>query len=255
MDTITPGNPHYSEASRLAKTLLKDGTTWGSPADDTKLAHANSRMTCYTCHSSWTTSCFGCHLPMYANRKAPMLHNEGLVTRNYTSYNFEVLRDDIYMLGVDGTVTKHRIAPTRSTCAVTVSSQNANRDWLYYQQQTISAEGFSGFGFSTYFPHTVRASETKTCTSCHVSKEQDNNAWMAQLLMQGTNLVNTMGRYVYVAEGNKGFSAVTVAEHDDPPAIFGSDLQKLVYGDDYAKIEKHHGEIDEGDHQVRRPGV
>ena len=253
MDTITPGNPHYSEASRLAKTLLKDGTTWGSPADDTKLAHANSRMTCYTCHSSWTTSCFGCHLPMYANRKAPMLHNEGLVTRNYTSYNFEVLRDDIYMLGVDGTVTKHRIAPTRSTCAVTVSSQNANRDWLYYQQQTISAEGFSGFGFSTYFPHTVRASETKTCTSCHVSKEQDNNAWMAQLLMQGTNLVNTMGRYVYVAEGNKGFSAVTVAEHDDPPAIFGSDLQKLVYGDDYAKIEKHHGEIDEGDHKSGGP--
>ena len=34
-----------------------------------------------------------------------MLHNEGLTTRNYTSYNFEVLRDDIYMLGVDGTVT------------------------------------------------------------------------------------------------------------------------------------------------------
>ncbi len=30
MDTITPGNPHYSEKSRLAKTLLKDGTTWGS---------------------------------------------------------------------------------------------------------------------------------------------------------------------------------------------------------------------------------
>jgi hypothetical protein len=56
----------------------------------------------------------------------PMLHNEGLTTRNYTSYNFEVLRNDIYMLGVDGTVTGHRLAPTRSTCAVVVSSQNAN---------------------------------------------------------------------------------------------------------------------------------
>ncbi len=87
---------------------------------------------------------------MSANRKTPMLHNEGQTTRNYTAYNFEVLRDDIYMLGVDGTVTKHRIAPTRSTCAVVVSSQNANRDWVYYMQQTISAEGFSGFGFSSY---------------------------------------------------------------------------------------------------------
>jgi hypothetical protein len=251
LDTITPGNPHYSESSRLAKTLLKDGQTWGSaPADESQLAHSNGRMTCYTCHSSWTTSCFGCHLPMTANRKAPMLHNEGLTTRNYTAYNFEVLRDDIYMLGVDGTVTKNRIAPTRSTCAVVVSSQNQNRDWLYYMQQTISAEGFSGFGFSSYYPHTVRAKETKTCTSCHVSRDQDNNAWMAQILMQGTNLVNMIGRYVYVAEGSKGFDAVPVAEHDDPPAVFGSDLQRIAYPDNYAKLLKHQRELDEADHHA-----
>jgi hypothetical protein len=251
VDTITPGNSHYSEASRLAKTILKDGQTWGAAnPNDGALAHANSKMTCYTCHSSWTTSCFGCHLPMTANRKAPMLHNEGLTTRNYTSYNFEVLRDDIYMLGVDGTVTKNRIAPTRSTCAVVVSSQNANRDSLYYQQQTISAEGFSGFAFSSYYPHTVRAKETKTCTSCHVSQCGDNNAWMAQLLMQGTNLVNQIGRYVYVAEGSKGFEAVTVAEHDDPPAVFGSDLQQIAYPDNFAKLTKHHRELDDADHHA-----
>jgi len=257
LDTITPGNPHFSEKSRVAKTLLKDGQNFsggradgGAPADESKLAHANSRMTCYTCHSSWTTSCFGCHLPMVANQKMPMLHNEGLTTRNYTSYNFEVLRDDIYMLGVDGTVTNHRIAPTRSSCAVVVSSQNANRDWLYYTQPTISAEGFSGFGFSPYYPHTVRAAETKTCTDCHVSRDGDNNAWMAQLLMQGTNLVNFMGRYVYVAEGSNGFDAVPVAEHDDPPAVYGSDLHKLVYSDDYAKLMKHDRHLEEADHHA-----
>jgi len=255
VDSITPGNPHYSEASRLAKTLLKDGSTWGSVpinenGDEKQLAHSNERMTCYACHSSWTTSCFGCHLPMRANAKSAVLHNEGTETRNYTSYNFEVLRDDIYMLGVDGTVTGNRIAPTRSTCAVVVSSQNANRDWLYYQQQTISAEGFSGFGFSSYYPHTVRAKETKTCTSCHISRAGDNNAWMAQLLMQGTNLVNMMGRYVYVAEVPKGFDAVTVAEHDDPPAVFGSDLQKIAYPENFAKMEKHERDIDEADHHT-----
>jgi hypothetical protein len=251
IDSITPGNEHYSEASHLAKTLLKDGTTWGpAEKDETKLAHANSRMTCYTCHSSWTSSCFGCHLPMYANAKKPMLHNEGLTTRNYTSYNFEVLRDDIYMLGVDGTVTGHRIAPTRSTCAVVVSSQNANRDWLYYEQQTISSSGYSGFGFSPYYPHTTRATETKVCTDCHVSKEGNNNAWMAQLLMQGTNLVNFVGRYAYVAEGDHGFDAVTTAEHDDPPAVFGSDLQKIAYPANFAKFEKHENELDESDHHA-----
>ncbi len=251
VDSITPGRPHFSEKSRRAKMLLKDGETFGDATTaETRLAHANSRMTCYTCHSSWTTSCFGCHLPMIANQKAKMQHNEGLETRNYTAYNFEVLRDDAYMLGVDGTVTGHRIAPARSSCAVVVSSQNANRDWLYYQQQTISSEGFAGTAFSTYYPHTVRATETKQCTDCHVSAQGDNNAWMAQLLMQGTNLVNAMGRYVYVAEGSKGFDAVTVAEHDDPPAVYGSDLQKIVYSRNFAKHESRARELTEAQHRA-----
>jgi hypothetical protein len=237
LDTITPGNAHYSEKSRLAKTLLRDGKTWGSaPKDESQLAHANSRMTCYSCHSSWTTSCFGCHLSMTANQRKPMLHNEGLITRNWTSYNFQVLRDDAYMLGIDGTVTGHRVAPVRSACAVLVSSQNQNRAWIYYQQQTVSAEGFSGQAFSPYVPHTVRATETRQCTDCHVSAGGDNNAWMAQLLLQGSNFLNQIGRYAYVASGKKGFDAVAVAEHDEPTAVYGSDLQRIAYPDDYWKF-------------------
>ena len=147
-DSITPGNIHFSPKSLRAKMITTDGSVSSRmPQDDTHLAHPNSSMTCYSCHTSWTPTCFGCHLQMTANAKKPMLHNEGLMTRNYTSYNFQVLRDDIYMLGVDGTVTGHRIAPARSSCAVLVSSQNANREWLYYEQQTISAPGFSGQGY------------------------------------------------------------------------------------------------------------
>ena len=56
---------------------------WGDvPRNDTELAHANSKMTCIACHSSWTPSCFGCHLPQKANEKKPLLHNEGDVLRN-----------------------------------------------------------------------------------------------------------------------------------------------------------------------------
>ncbi len=153
VDSITPGNPHYNEKSRLAKTIQKDGVTWGDAAgDQSQLAHQNSRMTCYACHSAWAPTCYGCHLPMVANQKMPMLHNEGLTTRNWTSYDFQVLRDDVFSLAIDGTVTGHRVAPVRSACAVLVSSQNNNRDWIYYQQQTISAEGLSGQAFSTFVP-------------------------------------------------------------------------------------------------------
>ncbi len=243
-DTITPGNVHFNLKSLRAKLMTKDGIVASRmPQDDTHLAHGNSSMTCYSCHTSWTPTCFGCHLQMTANVRRPMLHNEGLLTRNYTSYNFQVLRDDIYMLGVDGTVTGHRIAPARSSCAVLVSSQNANREWLYYTQQTISTPGFSGQAYSTFVPHTVRGKETKQCTDCHVSAANDNNAWMAQLLLQGTNFMNFMGRYVYVATGKKGFEAIAVAEHDEPEAIYGSDLQRIAYPKDYKEFLDHHREL------------
>jgi hypothetical protein len=233
-DTITPGNVHFSMKSLRAKLMNKDGNAYSQvPGDDSQLAHANSSMTCYACHTSWTPTCFGCHLQMTANVRRPMLHNEGLMTRNYTSYNFQVLRDDAYFLGVDGTVTGHRIAPARSSCAVLVSSQNANREWLYYEQQTVSAEGFSGQAFSTFVPHTVRGKETKQCSDCHVSKDNDNNAWMAQVLLQGTNFMNFMGRYIFVATGKRGFEAITVAEHDEPEAIYGSDLQRIAYPENF----------------------
>ena len=237
VDTVTPGAPHYNEQSRYAKTVRKDGT-WGASAPNDALAHANSSMTCYTCHSSWTPTCFGCHLSMTANRKMPMLHNEGLTTRNWTAYNFQVLRDDSFFLGRDGTVTKNRVAPVRSACAVLVSSQSQSRAWLYYMQQTVSAEGLSGQAFSTFVPHTVRAKETKRCTDCHVAADGRNNAWMANVLLQGTNFMNFTGHNVWVADGAKGFEAVTVAERDEPPAIIGSDLQKLAYPGEYADHQK-----------------
>jgi hypothetical protein len=236
VDVVTPGSPNYSEQARLAKTIQKDGTTWGRGAAPAEaLAHANERMTCYACHTSWTPTCFGCHLSMSANRKAPMLHNEGLETRNWTAYNFQVLRDDSFFLGRDGTVTGNRIAPVRSACAVLVSSQSQSRSWLYYMQQTISAEGFSGQAFSTFVPHTVRSTETKRCTDCHVSAAGDNNAWMANLVLQGTNFMNFIGHNVWVASGREGFEGIAVAERDEPPAIIGSSLHKLAYPRPYQK--------------------
>ncbi|MGC1672923.1 MAG: hypothetical protein WA739_11735 [Candidatus Acidiferrales bacterium] len=251
LDTITPGNAHYSEKSHWAKTIRTDGKSWGDvPADASQLAHANSRMTCYACHTSWAPNCFGCHLAMMANQRKPMLHNEGLLTRNWTAYDFQVLRDDGFMLGIDGTVTGHRVAPVRSSCAVLVSSQNQNRDWIYYMQQTVSAEGFSGTAFSTFAPHTVRAKETKACDDCHISNRNDNNAWMAQVLLQGTDLLNFMGRYIYVADGSKGFDAVAVAEHDEPPAIIGSDLQRFAYPRDFQKHVSRGRELQEAYHHI-----
>ena len=67
-----------------------------------------------------------------------------------------MLRDDVYMLGKDGSVIGGRISPVRSSSAVVVSSQDGNRQTIYGQQQTVSAEGYAGQAFNTHVPHTVR---------------------------------------------------------------------------------------------------
>jgi hypothetical protein len=239
LDTITPGNPHYSPRAELAKTVRFNAAgqfEWGrtQPGEGCIYAHANENMSCIACHSAWNPSCFGCHLPQKANQKKPALHYEGDVSRNYISYNFQTLRDDVYMLARDGNATRNRIGPARSSCAVVVGSYNQNREAIYFQQQTISAEGQSGIAFSTNVPHTVRgAGETKTCTDCHVSRANDNNAIMAQLLMQGTNYVNFMGRYCWVAAGEHGLAAVVVTERDEPQTVIGSSMHQLAFPDYY----------------------
>ncbi len=259
-NTIRPDHPDYNAKSHAAKTVRWDEVgqlLWGGQPDPderidgAKCAHQNSNMSCIACHSSWNPSCFGCHLPQKANRKVPNLHNEGDVTRNLTNYNFQTLRDDVFMLGRDGIVTGNRVGPARSSCAIHVSSFNNNREDIYHQQQTISGCGLSGIAFSTNVPHTVRGgnknilnaapgtSETKQCTDCHLSKNNDNNAIMAQLLMQGTNYTNFMGKYCWVAAGVGGLEAVVVTEQDEPQAVIGSSLHSIAYPQRYQQHLKN----------------
>ncbi|HYG76619.1 MAG TPA: hypothetical protein VEK08_16565 [Planctomycetota bacterium] len=276
VDVINPASKNYNVKAAYAKTIRRDNKTWGDvPKNRCELAHQNEKMDCYTCHTAWTASCFGCHLPMRANQRRENNHYEGAHSRNWTQYNFQTLRDDVFMLGVEGAVKGGfekdekgeyvkdengmprpltKIAPVRSSCAVLVSSQNAQREWIYSQQQTVSAEGFSGHAFSPHFPHAVRSKETKNCTDCHLSSDGDNNAWMAQVLMQGTNQTNFMSRYVYVGCKDHGLAAVVVAEQDEPQAVIGSTLHKDAYPEEYKKhvaanrelttIHHHHGRVE-----------
>ncbi len=243
VDVNDPHSSKYKKSYDLAAyahTVQKDGQTWGKlEVAESQLAHPGSDMACQTCHSSWVPSCFGCHLPMKANMRRPILRYDGDMTRNWTSYNFQTLRDDVFMMGRDGSVTGSRISPARSSCAVLVSSYNADRDVIYTQQQPVSAPGFSAEAFSTTAPHTVRTTETKHCTDCHISKDNDNNALMAQLLMLGTNFTNFIGRFAWVGEGSKGLDAVVVTERDEPQAVFGSTLHNLAYPDEYRAFSAH----------------
>jgi len=308
-DTIDPSSHRYNPKSRYAKTLRRDGETWGdvpenstdangraslSPARrETRsnvetvvgneqrraedidalpqqaesersgirkpryhgdLAHDNRNVSCQVCHSSWATSCFGCHLPMRANQRVPNNKFEGAITRNYTPYNPQVIRDDVFQLGIDATYKDHRLAVLRSSSAVIVGSQNGQREWIYSQQQTVSAEGYSGQAYNPHLPHTTSGKgTTKNCADCHLSKDNDNNAWVASLLGFGTGTVNFFGRYAYLGAGQDGLYGVVWTEQDEPQSALGSHLHKLAYPGNFKKhTEANKGELKEAHHHHAR---
>jgi hypothetical protein len=244
IDTVNPDSEHYNAMSAYAKTLKRDGKNWGSVPDDPakcgkELAHSNQDMDCQTCHTSWATSCFGCHLPMEANYKMATNKFEGTTSRNFTSYNPQVVRDDVFMLGKDSTAKDNRMAVLRSSSAVVVGSQGPNREWFYSQQQTVASEGYSGQAFNPHFAHTTSGvGTTKNCTDCHLAENNDNNAIMTQLLGFGTGTVNFFGRYAYVGTDDHGLEAVVWTEQSEPQAAIGSHLHRLAYPDNH----RLHGE-------------
>src|SRR5581483_8787695 len=87
-----------------------------------------------------------------------------------------------------------------------------------------------------HYPHTERKTETKQCEDCHLSKENDNNAIMAQLMLFGTNFMNFIGYNAWVGEAGE-VSAVNVTEWDEPQAVIGSYLHRYAYPERYAAHE------------------
>jgi hypothetical protein len=234
-DTVTPGHADYNAKAARAKTMSRSNDQrWGEVPAPENRAHRDDNMACFSCHSSWVTSCGGCHLPINANRKTERHHFEGGETRNYATYNPQVLRDQLFMLGRHSQVKGGIIAPLRSSSALVVSSSDINRNHIYVQQPPVSSSGYSSQAINPHFPHTVRRTETKQCEDCHLSTNGDNNAIMAQLLGLGTNFINMLGFNAWVGT-EASVEAVQVTEWDEPQAVLGSYLHRYAYPDDFQR--------------------
>ncbi|MBA4747675.1 MAG: hypothetical protein H2056_03065 [Sphingopyxis sp.] len=239
--TVTKGAPQFNAKAARAKLMSRLGSgasdsggefAWDASIPAAERAHGDDKLTCFTCHLSWTTSCGGCHLPIEANWKTKGHHFEGDEARNFATYNPQVARDEMFQLGRHQTTKGNIIAPVRSTSALVLSSTNINRERIYVQQPPISSAGYSSQAFAPHFPHTVRLTETKQCSDCHLSDQDDNNAIMSQLLLLGTNFVNFVGLNVWSGMEN-GFQATRVTEWDEPQAVIGSYLHRYAYPDFY----------------------
>jgi hypothetical protein len=239
-DTVDPEHEAYNEKAARAKLMSRNIRTqdWGPDVPYEELAHRDEEIECYTCHTSWITSCAGCHLPIEANWKTERHHYEGGVTRNYATYNPQVARDQMFMIGRRGPVNDGKIAPVRSSSALVLSSTNANRERIYIQQPPVAASGYSSQAMNPHFPHTTRKTETRTCSNCHLLDDGGNNAMMAQLLLFGTNFVNFVGFNAW-AGLEDAVLATQVTEWEEPQAVIGSYLHRYAYPDNYRAHEQN----------------
>ena len=238
-DSVTPGSPHYNEKAARAKLMSRNTRTqyYGTDVAWDELAHNDDALECYTCHTSWTTSCGGCHLPIEANWKTERHRPEGGTSRNFATYNPQVAREEIFMLGRRGPAEGYKVAPVRSSSALVLSSTNANRERIYVQQPPVAASGYSSQAMNPHYPHTERKTETKTCSDCHLSAAGDNNAILAQTLGQGTQFINFIGLNAWVGE-ERAVTAVQVTEWEEPQAVIGSYLQRYAYPDFFRAHEE-----------------
>ena len=237
-NTVNPDHDEYNEKAARAKLMSNDvvDQDWGLDVPYEQLAHQDDEIECYTCHTSWITSCAGCHLPIEANWKTERHHFEGGETRNYATYNPQVARDQMFMIGKRGPVNDGKIAPVRSSSALVLSSTNANRERIYIQQPPVAASGYSSQALNPHFPHTTRKTETKTCTNCHLAADSSNNAMMAQLFLFGTNFVNFVGFNAW-AGLEDAVLAAQVTEWEEPQAVLGSYLHRYAYPNNYKAHE------------------
>jgi len=239
-DSVDPDHPGYNERARAAKKIP-------SSYCEGEFAHGTQKMECHTCHTAWVTSCFGCHLPQDATVRSEVRHFEGGERRNHATYNPQVARDDVFMLGVQGDVKGNRLAPVRSSSAVMISSKDGVRQATYAQQLPVAANGMSSQCFNTHFAHTVRTKETKSCVDCHPSAENDNNAWLAQTYLLGTGAVNFVGRNAWIGEED-GIEGVVVTEYAEPQAVIGSRLHQLAYPEEFQKHVDRDRELGTAEH-------
>ena len=166
------------------------------------------------------------------------------------------------MLARDGDVTGNRIGPARSSCAIHVGSYNSNRDSIYVQQQTISADGLSGIAFSTNVPHTVRGGPPtvpfmagdkdngRPCIPTPTSRAAAKPRAAPIAICRRTTTTTpswpscscrapaTSTSWAAIAgwpPRSTACTRVVVTEQDEPQAVIGSTLHELAFPDFFQK--------------------
>ncbi len=145
----------------ILKSGVNDAMNEAMGVNENGFSHAD-KLECYTCHTSWRQTCFGCHVTVDDSREARNL-TTGLNSQGAIS----VLRDDysldFFALGVnqDG-----KISPLCSSMSIYVTYVDTDGQLRWRDRVRTSRDGRTGFGWNPFHHHTV-SRVPQNCDTCH----------------------------------------------------------------------------------------
>jgi hypothetical protein len=146
------------------------------------------RLECYTCHSAWLPTCYGCHITVDMSLSSESL-TSGKVTpgkingaRAYVAVDSFVLMENV----------KGRIAPSMPSEKMFVTAIDAEGNTVFENKLRTGAQGQSGHGQRPVQPHTIqRYTNFSGCRTCHPGPGFENQDQVYGTIGLGT------GRFVH----------------------------------------------------------
>jgi hypothetical protein len=159
--------------SRQVKAIVEaDTNSYAARAMGINAATGTSHtdtVECYTCHTAYRQSCYGCHVNISESR-SQYDHQTGTVTQGKSSGSRQYYSlTDLFF----GTNARGKVATVCPSEQMFISLKDENGDIVFENQVRTTASGKLGFGWNANFQHTT-TSRAQPCSRCHVRQDQSN---------------------------------------------------------------------------------
>jgi len=176
-------------------------------------SHAD-RIECYTCHSAWYPSCYGCHVTVdYSKSSRVLTSGEVRVGKPSGSRGPVSIDDLVLMYNTDG-----MISPSMPSERFSLTVKDAQGDISFENRvrHRTATSTTPGFGQRTFQPHTVRLrSPFSACRRCHVL-QSDNPEAMEENRKQVRQTVGYgSDKYLWQDETGKTFRMDAILNDDN----------------------------------------
>ena len=206
-------------------------------------------LECYTCHTSWTHNCMGCHFNTNLGDNVKKLVNiDGSIVNvpgenevwfnnknqaGRTNFQLLSLMRSPFILGVNSAADGQRISTFRSNMQVLVSvigptGELVKDNMTFTTFQDVDANSgrtevaTSGSAMNQHMPHTVRPLETQSCETCHAAVDQQGNVLNDHIVGQtygiGSNRYPFAGNWAIIA----GAGGIEMIEHKADAELAGN---------------------------------